>query len=74
MRDCKERGRLGDCRNFGEDNGRTVVPDDVVQHIRERYVKGSRTDGLPALAKCYGISISQVYRIANGHQRTQVNP
>lgn len=73
MRDCRERGRQGDHRNFGADNGRTVVPDDVVLHIRRRYVKGSREDGLPALARCYGLSTSQVFRIVHGQQRTQTN-
>lgn len=70
MQDCKTRQRLGDCRNFGMSNGRCVVPDDVVKHIRQRYVKGSRDSGLPALAKCYGLSVSQVHRIVKHAQRT----
>ena len=66
MRDCKLRGRLGDSRNFGVANGRTVVTPEQVHTIRVTYVKGSRIYGLPALSKRIGISISQVARIVQG--------
>ena len=72
MRDCKERGRMGDSRNFGSSNGRCVVTEGVVKSIRQRYVKGSRDDGLPALARCYGISISQVSRIVNNVHHKEI--
>lgn len=69
MRDMRERGRGGDCRNFGEDNGRSVLSDNDCSYMRTHYVRGSREFGLPALARKFGCSISQVYRVVKGEQR-----
>lgn len=66
MRDMAVRGRAGDCRNFGDDNGRTVVGIDTVKEIRSTYRKGCKVYGLPALSRKYGISTSQVWRIVKG--------
>lgn len=69
MRDCAERGRLGDCRNFGESNGRAVLTDSDVAEIRRTYVKGSKKFGLPALARKFGVGTSQIHRIVKCIQR-----
>lgn len=69
MTDMRERGRAGDCRNFGESNGRTVLSDEDCAAIRQAYRPGSRTAGIPALARHYGVGTSQIWRIVNGKQR-----
>ena len=69
MRDMRERGRAGDCRNFGEANGRAVLTDEQVQTIRDLYIKGSRQYGLPALARQFGVGTSQIWRIVQNEQR-----
>lgn len=69
MQDMHDRGRAGDCRNFGEDNGRAVLTDQQCKVIRAEYVKGSRDSGLPALSRKYGVSTSQIWRIVKGEQR-----
>lgn len=69
MRDMFERGRQGDCRNFGEANGRSVCTDLEVAAIRREYVRGSREHGIPALSRKYRISTSQVCRILHEAQR-----
>lgn len=72
MRDMRERGRSGDCRNFGSANGRTVLTPDEVLEIRTTYIKGSKLYGLPALANKYGVGTSQIHRIIRGthHAKT----
>lgn len=70
MQDMKDRGRQGDCRSFGEGNGRAVLTDAECTAIRARYVKGSRTDGLPALSREYAVGTSQLWRVVNDRQRT----
>lgn len=69
VRDCADRGRTGDHRNFGVANGRCVLADSAVQSIRAEYQRGSRTAGLPALARKHACSVSQIYRIVTGEQR-----
>lgn len=69
VRDMHERGRAGDCRNFGKANGRAVLSDAEVRQIRSEYIKGSRLYGLPALAAKYGVGTSQIHRIVKGMQR-----
>ena len=69
MADCAERGRLGDCRNFGSANGRTVLSELDVEYIREHYVKGSQLSGVPALAHRFKVGTSQIWRIVNNKQR-----
>ncbi|AVI05033.1 putative HNH endonuclease [Salmonella phage vB_SpuP_Spp16] len=55
--------------NYGEDNGRCLLSDEQVISIRKEYVKGSRTHGIPSLAKKYGVGTSQIWRIVNCKQR-----
>lgn len=62
VRDCAERGRQGDCRNFGRSNGRCVLSPEQVASIRARYEPGN---GM-SLAREFGISRSQVGRIVSG--------
>ena len=66
MQDCVQRGRAGDCRNFGAANGRTKLNPCDVAAIRKSYISGSRTHGANALAKQFSISASQVRRIVKG--------
>lgn len=67
MRDCMERGRQGDSRNFSTANGRCVLSDTQVQEIRQRYVRGN---GM-ALAREFGVGRTQISRIVRGEQRVQ---
>ena len=67
MRDCTERGRQGDRRNFSTANGRFVLTDAQVQEIRQRYVRGN---GM-ALAREFGVGRTQIGRIIQGAQRVQ---
>lgn len=67
MRDCTERGRQGDRRNFSTANGRFVLTDAQVQEIRQRYVRGN---GM-ALAREFGVGRTQIGRIIQGVQRVQ---
>lgn len=69
VRDMRDRGRVGDQRNFGMANGRTILTDAECAEIRATYVKGSREFGLPALVRKYGSSTSQIWRIVNDRQR-----
>ena len=66
MKDCVQRGRLGDSRNFGSANGRTVLTTDDVRSIRDLYVRGSKEYGLAALAKRFGVGTSQIHRVVKG--------
>lgn len=72
MLDMLQRGRQGDCRNFGADNGRTKLTPSDVDYIRTYYVKGSKEFGLPALARLFGCGTSQVHRIVKGVAREAV--
>lgn len=71
MRDMRERGRAGDCRNFGSANGRTVLTGQEVAEIRASYRRGCRKFGIPALARAYGCGTSQIHRILKGMQRAE---
>lgn len=66
MQDCVRRKRLGDSRNFGSANGRTVLTSEDVCAIRKLYVKGSREYGSTALAKQFGVGTSQIHRVVKG--------
>jgi hypothetical protein len=66
MQDMRERGRAGDCRNFGESNGRTVLTPEAVAYIRANYVKSSREVGLPALARKFNVGTTQIHRVVKG--------
>lgn len=68
--DMDERGRRTDQRNFGESNGRAVLSDSECKYIRDHYIKSSRTNGLPALARMFSVGTSQIWRIVNDKQRT----
>ncbi len=66
MQDCIKRNRLGDTRNFGANNGRTVLDLDAVSYIRTHYVKGSKVFGSPALARKFGVGVTQIFRVLKG--------
>lgn len=66
MQDCIKRNRLGDSRNFGAANGRTVLTPEDVQYIRRIYVKGSKLYGLRPLAEKFGVGTSQIHRVIKG--------
>lgn len=66
MQDMVDRGRSGDCRNFGTNNGRCVLTPKDVLKIRTLYVKGSKAYGLPALARMFGVGTSQIHRVVKG--------
>lgn len=74
MQDCIKRGRYGPVRGNagkrGESNSHSKLTDKDCQWIRDNYVKGSRTFGLPALAKKFGTGTSQVWRIVTGEARS----
>lgn len=63
--DRDRKGRGGDRR--GERNGRTVLTDEQVSSIRERYARGGITQ--LDLGKQYGISEVHVWRIVHRYQR-----
>ena len=67
--DMYSRGRNNDPGSPGEANGRCVLSDAQCQEIRESYEKGSRTHGLPALSRRYGVGTSQLWRIIKGGYR-----
>lgn len=69
MQDMHTRGRAGDCRNFGSTNGRAVLSDEDVRTIRETYRPMCRINGIPALARRYGVGTSQIHRVLKGVQR-----
>ena len=70
MQDCKQRGRIGDCRNFGTANGRTVYTDDDVLELRLVVKCLTKTYGLNAeLARQYNMKRTQFERIIRGQQR-----
>lgn len=75
MEDMKSRGRSARISNAhpGESNGRCVLSDAECIQIKRRYVKGCRANGLPALAKLYGVSTSQIHRIVKGIRNAQAN-
>lgn len=56
-------------KHVGESNGRCVLSDSDVEYIREHYVKGSREWGLPALARKFGVGVSQIHRVVKCLQR-----
>lgn len=73
MQDMHSRGRAGDCRNYGAANGRTVLSTEAVKWIREHYVKGCRKFGLPAIARKFSVSVSQVHRVVKGVHHAEIN-
>lgn len=66
MADMYQRGRQGDARSFGANNGRTVLTPQDVQSIRAQYIKGSKEHGLPALSRKFGVGTSQIHRVVKG--------
>ncbi len=73
MQDMRDRGRAGDCRNFGSANGRAVLTDREVADIRASYKRGCREFGIPALARTYGCGTSQIHRILKRRQRAETS-
>lgn len=68
-----QQDNLQDMRNKGhqvrgEDQGSAKVTEEDVLEIRRRYKRYSHTDGSGALAREFGISVIQAYRIALGVQ------
>ena len=52
----------------GDKHHQTVVPDSLVQIIAQKYVRGSSTHGLKALAKKYCVSIQPIHSIVRGER------
>ena len=50
-------------RASGENNGRSILTKKDVEKIRNKYIKGSRTHGLSALSKEFGVCVSQIGNI-----------
>ena len=50
-------------RTSGENNGRSILTKKDVEKIRNKYIKGSRTYGLSALSKEFGVCVSQIGNI-----------
>ena len=73
MQDMKERGRAGDCRNFGKHNGRTVLTPDNVREIRRRYTPQCRVHGGSALAREFNIGRTQITRVVTGEHHAEVS-
>lgn len=73
VQDCIKRNRLGDSRNFGAANGRTLLTPGQVKLARALHIKGSKECGTAALARHFGISPSQMWRVVNNVHHTQVN-
>ena len=48
---------------IGENNGRSIWTKKDVEKIRNKYIKGSRTYGLSALSKEFGVCVSQIGNI-----------
>lgn len=69
VRDMYERGRAVQYDRRGERNSRAVLTDEQCAAIRSRYRKNCRINGLPALAREFGVGTSQVWRIVKGVQR-----
>ena len=66
MQDCVKRNRLGDSRNFGAANGRTILAPEDVLSIRATYVKNSKEYGSTALARKFGVGTTQIFRVLKG--------
>jgi hypothetical protein len=67
MRDCREKGRLGEKRRLGSTNGSTKITHEIAVAIREARASGrSRAD----VAKQFGISVWAVTQVTNGNHWT----
>ena len=69
-RDREERGRHHDCR--GTLNGRAVLTEELVLQLRAEYRPGVRGKGAAKLAKKYGISPAQAWRVVSGESWSHV--
>lgn len=71
VRDMYERGRQNNPGSPGTSNGRAVLSEADVQYIRDNYRKHCRANGLPSLARKFGVGTSQIWRIVQGeHWKT----
>jgi hypothetical protein len=67
MSDCRDKGRLGDKRRLGMDNGATRVSPEAAKLIREARVRGVSR---PQLAKQFGVSTVTITRITSNKHWT----
>ena len=63
MDDMKKRNRTA----RGEAHGRAKLSEVDIKTIRDRYIRGSKVHGLPAIAKDFGVAIPTVSKIINRH-------
>jgi hypothetical protein len=54
-------------------DGRIKLTEEQVREIRRRYRRYSHKDGAGALAREFGVSLVQVWRIVKGHRRADVD-
>ena len=52
----------------GDRHGGVKIPDHLVAVIKAEYVKGSRTHGLKALARKYGVSLMPIHDIVKSRR------
>jgi hypothetical protein len=67
MSDCRDKGRLGDKRRLGLNNGATRITPELASLIREARAAGMSR---PQLAKRYGISIVTITQITSNKHWT----
>lgn len=65
IRDMHDRGRVGDCRNFGEKHGRAKLTDRQVEQIKRLAKSHTQTE----LARRFKMGQSQIGRIVRGENR-----
>lgn len=66
LADMRAKGRMGDCRNWGERHGRCKISDDQIIELRFLHDKGWSQQ---KLADKFGIGQTQVSRIIRGENR-----
>jgi hypothetical protein len=71
MRDCRDKGRLGEKRRLGPANGATRVTPEIAERVREARAAGVSR---PELAKRFGISVFTITQITSNKHWTSAPP
>ena len=69
--DMQDKGRRGDCRNFGENHGRMKLSDSDVRCIRLLRACGAVQQ---RLADAFGVAQTQISRVIRGESRAIPTP